>query len=57
MFLVICFTGILSYTLYSYKNFKHNTEGNITKSILIQWLGFIKNVLPEDYMIYEKYAI
>lgn len=57
MFLVICFTGILSSVLYSYKNFKHKTERNITKNILFQWLGFIKNVLPEDYIIYEKYAI
>ena len=57
MFLVICFTGILSSTLYFYKNFKHKTEGNITKSILIQWLGFIRKVLPEDYIIYEKYGM
>ncbi|MCB2353651.1 hypothetical protein [Clostridium estertheticum] len=57
MFLVICFTGILSYTLYTYKSFKHKTKENITRSVLIQWLGFIKKVLAENYIIYEKYVI
>ncbi|MBU3128327.1 hypothetical protein LGL55_06700 [Clostridium tagluense] len=57
MFLVICFTGIFSYTVYAYKNLKHKVEEKITKNILIQWLGFIKNILPEDYIIYEKYGI
>lgn len=57
MFLVICFTSILSYTLYTYKSFKHKTKQDITRSVLIQWLGFIKRVLPEDYIIYEKYGM
>ena len=57
MFLVICFTGIISYTLYSYKNFKHRTKENVTRGVLIQWLGFIRKVLPEDYIIYEKYVM
>ncbi|MGH4124037.1 MAG: hypothetical protein ACREV6_14020 [Clostridium sp.] len=57
MFLVICFTSIFSYTVYTYKNLKHKVEENIIKNILIQWLGFIKKILPEDYIIYEKYGI
>ena len=57
MFLVICFASIFSYTVYSYKNFKHKTEQNVTRNILIQWLGFIKKLLPEDYIIYEKYGM
>ena len=57
MFLVICFASIFSYTVYSYKNLKHKVEENVTKNILIQWLGFIKKLLPEDYIIYEKYGM
>lgn len=57
MFLVMCFAGILSYTVYSYKNFKHKVEKNVTRNILIQWLEFIKKLRPEDCMIYEKYGI
>jgi len=57
MFLMICFAGILSYTLCLYKNIKHKAEWNITRSVLIQWLGFIKDVLPENYIIYEKYKL
>lgn len=57
MFLVICFASIVSYTVYSYKNLKYKTEGNVARNILIQWLGFIKKILPEDYIIYEKYGM
>lgn len=57
MFLVICFTGILSYTMYSYKNLKNRAEENITRNILTVWLGFIKKLRPEDCIIYEKYGI
>lgn len=57
MFLVICFTGIFSYAVHSYKNLKYKTEKNITANILIQWLEFVKKLLPRDYIIYEKYGI
>lgn len=57
MILVICFASIFSYTVYYYRKFKHKTEENVTKNVLIQWLGFIKKVLPEDYIIYEKYGM
>ncbi|MBU3092128.1 hypothetical protein K2F40_09070 [Clostridium sp. CM028] len=57
MFLVICFASIVSYTVYSYKNLKYKTEENVARNILIQWLGFIKKILPEDYIIYEKYGM
>ncbi|MBU3160773.1 hypothetical protein KPL37_13585 [Clostridium frigoris] len=57
MFFVICFTGIISYTVFSYKNLRHKIKKNDTRNILIQWLGFIKKVLPEDYIIYEKYGM
>jgi len=57
MFLVICFASIVSYTVYSYKNLRHKIEKNDTRNVLIQWLGFIKKVLPEDYIIYEKYGM
>lgn len=57
MFLVICFTSIFSYAVYSYKNFKHKAEENVTKNILIQWFEFIKKILPEDYIVYEKYGV
>ncbi|MCB2294376.1 hypothetical protein LGK95_12740 [Clostridium algoriphilum] len=57
MFLVICFASIVSYTLYAYKNFKHKAEENVTRNVLIQWLGFVKKLLPEDYIIYEKYGM
>lgn len=55
MFLIIFFSSIFSYTVYSYKIFKHKIEGNLTRNILIQWLEFIKKVLPEEYISYEKY--
>jgi len=57
MFLVICFASIVSYTVYSYKNLRHKIEKNGTRNVLIQWLGFIKKVAPEDYIIYEKYGM
>lgn len=57
MFLVICIASIFSYTVYSYKQLKHKTEENVTRNILIQWLGFIKKLLPEEYIIYEKYGL
>lgn len=57
MFLVICFASIFSYTVNSYKNLKHKTQESVTRNILIQWLGFIKKVLPEDYITYEKYGM
>lgn len=57
MFLVICFASIVSYTVFSYKNLRHKIEKNDTRNVLIQWLGFIKKVLPEDYIIYEKYGM
>ncbi|MBZ9687501.1 hypothetical protein G9F72_014310 [Clostridium estertheticum] len=57
MFLVICFASIFAYTVHSYKNLKHKVEENVTRNTLIQWLGFIKKLLPEDYIIYEKYGI
>jgi len=57
MFLVICIASIFSYTIYSYKNLKHKAEENVTRNILIQWLGFIKKLLPEEYIIYEKYGL
>lgn len=57
MFLVISFTSIFSYAVYSYRNIKNEAEENVTNNILIQWLEFIKKLLPEDYIIYEKYCI
>jgi len=57
MFLVICFASIVSYTVYSYKSLRHKIEKNGTRNVLIQWLGFIRKVLPEDYIIYEKYGM
>jgi hypothetical protein len=57
MFLVVCFTAIFSYTVYSYKNLKHKAEENITTNILIKWLEFINKLLPRDYIVYEKYGI
>lgn len=57
MFLVILVASIFSYTVYSCKNLRQRTEENITRNILIQWLGFIKKLLPEDYITYEKYGI
>jgi hypothetical protein len=57
MFLVICFTSIFSYAIYSYKNLKHKAEEKVTRDILIKWLKFIKKLLPKDYIIYEKYGI
>jgi len=57
MFLVIGFAGIISYTIYSYKNFKRKAEENITRNVLIARLGFIKKLRPEDCIIYEKYGI
>jgi|GEM_PF-1436426 len=57
MFLVMCFASIFTYAVYSCRNFKHKIEQNVTKNVLIQWLGFIKKVSPEDYIIYEKYGM
>ena len=57
MFLIVIFTSIFSYTLHSYKRFKHKVEENVIKNILIQWLGFIKKILPQHYITYEKYGI
>ncbi|MBU3188970.1 hypothetical protein K9O30_07730 [Clostridium bowmanii] len=57
MFLVILVASIFSYTVYSCKNLRQKTEGNITRNVLIRWLGFIKKLLPEDYITYEKYGI
>ena len=57
MFLVICFTSIFSYAVYSYRNLKHKVEENATRNILIHWFEFIKRLLPEDYIVYEKYGI
>ena len=57
MFLVVCIASIFSYAVYSYKNLMHKNEENVTRNILIQWLGFIRKMIPEDYMIYEKYLI
>lgn len=57
MFLIVIFTSIFSYALHSYKNFKHKAEQNVTRNILIQWLGFIKKLHPQHYIIFEKYGI
>lgn len=57
MFLVILVASIFSYTVYSCKNLRQKTEKIGTRNILIQWLGFIKKLLPEDYITYEKYGI
>jgi hypothetical protein len=57
MFLIVIFTSIFTCAVHSYKNLKHKTEENLTKNILIQWLEFIKKLLPQDYIAYEKYGI
>ena len=57
MFLVICFTSIFSYAVYTYKNVNRKVKENVIRNILIQWLEFIKKLFPEDYIIYEKYGI
>lgn len=57
MFLIACFTVIFSYAIYSYKSIKHKAKINVTTYVLILWLRFIKKLLPEDYIIYEKYGI
>ena len=57
MLLVMCFTSIFTYAVYSYKNIRHKAEESATKNILVQWLEFIKKLLPEAYIIYEKYGI
>lgn len=57
MFLIISFTVIFSYAVYSYKDLKHKATKNVTTNIIILWLGFIKKLLPEDYIICEKYGI
>lgn len=57
IFLLICVTSIFSYTVHSYKNLKHRIEENVKKNILIQWFEFIKRLLPEDYIVYEKYGV
>jgi flagellar basal body-associated protein FliL len=57
MLLVICFTSIFCYVVYSYKNLKHTAEENATRNILIQWFEFIRKLPPKDYIIYEKYGI
>ena len=57
MFLVICITSIFSYAVYSYREFKHKAEEDVIKNILIMWFEFVKKLLPEDYIIYEKYGI
>lgn len=57
MFLILCFTGIFSYVVYSYKNLKYKTNENIISNILIHWLEFVKKLLPENYIIFEKYGI
>lgn len=57
MLLVICFTGIFSYAVYSYENIKHKIQENITKDTLILWFQCVKKILPEDYISFEKYGI
>lgn len=57
IFLIVIFTSIFSYALHSYKGFKRKNEKNLTRSILIQWLEFIKGILPQHYIAYEKYGI
>lgn len=57
MLLVICFTGIFSYAVRSYKNIRHKIQENIARNISTQWFQFIEKLLPEDYIIYEKYGI
>ena len=57
MFFVMLFTSILAYKMHSYKSIKHKVEKNVTKTILIQWVQFIKKLLPDDYKICEKYGI
>lgn len=57
MFLIVIFTSIFSYVVHSYKNSKHKTEENVTRNILIRWLEFIKKLLPQHYITYEKYGI
>lgn len=57
MFLIICFTSILSYAVYTYNKFKHKFEKNIVNKVLLQWIDFVKTLLPDQYIIYEKYGI
>ncbi|MFT8315363.1 MAG: hypothetical protein ABF633_14115 [Clostridium sp.] len=57
MFLIMCFTSILSYALYTYNNFKHKFQRNIVKKVLLQWVNFIEKLLPDQYIVYEKYGI
>lgn len=55
--LIVIFTRVFSYAVHSYKKFKHKTEENVIRNILIQWLEFIKKLLPQHYITYEKYGI
>lgn len=57
MLLVICVTGIFSCAVYSYRSLKYQVKKNISENILYQWLEVIRKMLPEDYIIYEKYGI
>lgn len=57
IFLIVIFTSVFSYAVHSYKRFKHKTENDIKKNILIKWLEFIKKLLPQHYITYEKYGI
>lgn len=57
MFLVICFTSVLSYTIYAYNNFKYTFQRDIISKILFWCVYFVKALLPEQYIIYEKYGI
>lgn len=57
IFLIVIFTSAFSYAIHSYKKYKHKTEKNLTRNILIQWLEFIKRLLPQHYISYEKYGI
>ena len=57
MLLLICFTSILSYAVYTYNKFKHKFERRIIEKVLFHWIHFIETLLPEQYIIYEKYGI
>ena len=57
LFLIIIFTSVFSYAMHSYKRIKHKTEKGNKRNILIKWLEFIKKLLPQCYITYEKYGI
>lgn len=57
MFFVICFSGIFSYAVYTCNKFKCKFEKSIIKKILLQCIDFIKTLLPEQYIVYQKYGI